>query len=115
MKVRHIRYGDRGLHTIVEHRVFALDASELESHLRLHMHTSDGRRLTAEGLYAVDAVLALCPTLFENLRMRWLRHRWALHNLVGHPLMQLLAFLRMHRLALWIHDVTVPRPSSEPR
>jgi len=34
---------------------------------------------------------------------------WALHNMVGHPLMALLDLLGLERAGLWIHDVTLPR------
>lgn len=37
---------------------------------------------------------------------RW--DRWTLHNLLGHPLSEVAHLLGLDRLAVWIHDVTVP-------
>lgn len=33
---------------------------------------------------------------------------WAVHNLVGHPLMQIFSWLGMKDLAAKVHDATVP-------
>jgi hypothetical protein len=33
-----------------------------------------------------------------------------IHNIIGHPVMQLLAFFGFYRAAFWVHDKTVPRP-----
>jgi hypothetical protein len=35
--------------------------------------------------------------------------RYTLHNLVGHPLMELLHHLRLRRAARWVHTVTLPK------
>lgn len=36
------------------------------------------------------------------------RFRYTIHNVVGHPLMEIFALLGMHKRAAWIHDVTLP-------
>lgn len=36
--------------------------------------------------------------------------QWLVHNLVGHPLMQFLALLKLYKAAMWVHESTVPRP-----
>lgn len=36
------------------------------------------------------------------------RFRWTLHNLIGHPLMEILWLLGAHGMSTWIHDVTLP-------
>ena len=59
---------------------------------------------------AIDAVMALRPSALEGKRLRWARHAWALHNLVGHPLLQLLVWLGQTKLGMAVHDGTVPRP-----
>jgi len=64
----------------------------------------------ATGTQAIEIVMALNPAAFEGKRLQWLRHAWALHNFVGHPVMQLLSFMGAYRLALRVHDRTVPRP-----
>lgn len=65
------------------------------------------------GVQAIDALMRLYPAAIEGRRMRWPRRAWALHNLIAHPVMQLLAFAKLYKAAMWVHDVTVPRPRSE--
>lgn len=36
------------------------------------------------------------------------RFRYTIHNIVGHPLMEIFSLLGMHKRAAWIHDVTLP-------
>lgn len=36
------------------------------------------------------------------------RFDWAMHNIVGHPLMEICFLLGLERLGLWIHDETLP-------
>lgn len=36
------------------------------------------------------------------------RFRWTLHNLVGHPLTEILSQIGCHRAADWIHEATKP-------
>jgi hypothetical protein len=31
--------------------------------------------------------------------------------MIAHPLMQILALVRAYKWAMWIHDVTVPKPT----
>lgn len=62
------------------------------------------------GNLAIDAVMAYRPSLFEGKRMKWHRRAWLVHNLVGHPLMQVLALLGQKQMALKVHDATIPRP-----
>jgi len=37
------------------------------------------------------------------------RFRYTIHNIVGHPLMEIFSLLGMHKRAAWIHDVTLPQ------
>lgn len=64
----------------------------------------------AEGNDAIEAVMALKPSTLEGRRLKWNKNAWVVHNLIGHPVMQLLAFLGLKRHAIWFHDVTTPRP-----
>jgi hypothetical protein len=89
-------------------RVHWVDHSEIEK-LRVVIHHEGGASV-AENIQAIEALLILKPSALEGKHLRWKRHVWAFHNLVGHPLMQLLAFLGFHQLALRVHDKTVPRP-----
>lgn len=102
-----LRTGDGNV-GIRSDRVTVFDVSEMEN-LVLTVTTPDGE-YTCAGIHAIDACMILCPSALEGKRMRWHRHVWSFHNLVGHPLMQVLAFAGHHELALWVHDVTVPRP-----
>ena len=36
------------------------------------------------------------------------RFRYTIHNVIGHPLMEIFSILGMDDLAAWIHDVTLP-------
>jgi len=58
---------------------------------------------------AIDVVMALRPSALEGRRMRFARHAWAVHNLVGHPLLQVLVWLGARRLGMAVHEGTVPR------
>ena len=89
-------------------QVRRLDLSRLDE-LRVELH-HDGGVAVAEGIQAIEALMALKPSALEGHRLRWAKRAWVVHNLVGHPLMQLLSFLRLHRLAMRVHDGTVPRP-----
>jgi hypothetical protein len=92
-------------------RVRAIDLTHIEA-LRVVARLDDGEDVALEGADAIRAVMELCPEAFEGRRLRFVRHAWAVHNLVGHPLMQLLAWLGMTRLGLRVHDATVPKPLS---
>lgn len=37
------------------------------------------------------------------------RFRYTIHNIVGHPLMEIFSLLGMHKRASWIHDSTLPK------
>ena len=85
-----------------------VDTSEIED-LKLTVHHG-GIASVISGPDAIEAVMLLKPSALEGRRLRWVRHAWLLHNVIGHPLMQLFSLLRMHRLALAVHDATVPTP-----
>jgi hypothetical protein len=85
-----------------------VDFSEIER-LRIVVHHDEGAD-TVAGIQAIEALMLLKPSALENRRLRWKKGAWILHNLVGHPLMQILAFFRLYRLAMKAHDGTVPRP-----
>jgi len=36
------------------------------------------------------------------------RFRFTIHNIVGHPIMEIFALLGMSKAAIWIHDITLP-------
>ena len=89
-------------------QVLRADYSDIEQ-LRLRVFTSEGE-FEIEGIDALESAMLLNPACLEGKRLRWSRYVWAFHNLVGHPLMQILAFAKLYRWAFWVHDKTVPRP-----
>lgn len=40
--------------------------------------------------------------------MKRLYQNWPVHNLIGHPLMQILELLGMSKIATRVHDETLP-------
>jgi hypothetical protein len=89
----------------------AVDLSELERG-RVEVTYGGGKRAVARGVDAYELVMLLRPSAVEGRRLRFARHAWAVHNLVAHPVMQVLAWLGLPRLAIRIHDRTIPRPIS---
>ena len=66
----------------------------------------------ASGFNALMTVYALTPTWLEGKSyIKWKGNSWVVHNLVAHPLMQLLAFCKCYKLAMYVHDSTVPKPT----
>ena len=96
-------------------RVFPLSAlvwadfSQIE-HLRVTVQLTDGERIEACGIDAMELAMCTKPSVLEGKRLRWARWAWLAHNLIGHPLMQLLALAKAYRWAFFVHDQTVPKP-----
>ena len=88
--------------------VATADFSRIEE-LQATVTLTTGEELSLSGSHALEAAYVLCPSVVEGRRMRFARHAWALHNLVGHPVMQLLAFFKLYDWAMWVHEATVPR------
>lgn len=85
------------------------DISSVEQGI-VHIVYDGDKEALLEGADALDAVMRLNPSALEGRRLRWFKNAWALHNLVAHPLMQALVWLGCPKQAIWLHDVTVPRP-----
>lgn len=62
------------------------------------------------GQEAIDIIMRLCPSAIEGKPVKFEKFRWAIHNLIGHPVMQILSFVGLTSLGLKIHDATVPNP-----
>lgn len=77
---------------------------------RVTVLLTGGQELDLSGPDAIELVMLVKPSALEGRRLRWVRHAWAVHNLVGHPGMQVLAWLGKTKLGLRLHDVTTPRP-----
>lgn len=86
-----------------------LDITQIE-HGSVSVFTHDGTEYEARGFDAIEAVMVLKPSALEGRRMRWQRHAWAFHNIIAHPVVQILAWLGLKRAAVRFHDYTTPRP-----
>lgn len=89
--------------------ILEIDTQNLVDY-RVSMTMRDGRVVDLAGADAIELVLLAKPSALEGQRLRTVRHAWALHNLVGHPGMQLLAWLGRPKLGILLHDATTPRP-----
>lgn len=98
-----------GTHLLPVSRVESADYSRIEELVLVVTH-SGGTRTTLSGSDALEAAMLLNPACLEGRRLRWARGAWHLHNLVGHPLMSLLAACGLYRWALLVHDKTIPKP-----
>lgn len=56
------------------------------------------------------------PHTLPSLLMTLPEHfRWTLHNVLGHPLSELLHLVGARRASNWVHDQTIPLYSAAPR
>lgn len=90
--------------------ISSIDLSDLETKCEVRVITKTGLSIIATELNAIELVMQTRPSALEGRRLRWAKHVWYIHNLIGHPLMQFLAMLKLYKWAFWIHDVTVPKP-----
>lgn len=71
---------------------------------------SGGKESIAMGFDAIEAVMLLKPSALEGRRLRWQRNAWAFHNMIAHPLMQIMVWLGFKKQAIKLHDITTPQP-----
>lgn len=95
--------------------VRAVDITDLETRLQVTLHLGGGelvvpREIVLKGPDTIRFLMAYQPSALEGRRLRWVRRAWMLHNLIGHPLMQILSFMGRTKEGLWVHDRTIPRP-----
>lgn len=102
-----LRVSDRKLIPLDE--VTMVSTGEMEN-LILRVKHSDGNWHRIEGNDAIEALMLIKPSALEGRRLRWEKRAWLVHNLVGHPLMQVLALFGQHDLAIRVHDRTIPKP-----
>lgn len=109
MKSEYHNFTKIGDHSVRLDDISFIDWSRIEElvavvHLKSSEHT-----LTAFDIHALELAMKTCPSVLESKRLQWKRHVWSVHNLIGHPMMQICAFFRLYKLAFWFHDVSVPR------
>jgi hypothetical protein len=90
--------------------VASIDASDIE-HLRLTLIFLSGKMVVVEGLEAIEVIMTVKPSFFEGKRLKFPKRMWIMHNLVAHPLMQVLSLVGLRRQGLWLHEITIPRPT----
>lgn len=76
----------------------------------IRVYFVSGEVEVVEGPQAFNLVMELCPAALEGENAKYHRHAWAVHNLIGHPLMQIFSWLHLTKLGIKIHDATVPNP-----
>jgi len=109
-----MRYLKNGEYLIAIDRIDCVDYSQIED-LILTAYYDNGLSFRIEGIDALESAMALRPSALEGKRLLWAKGAWHFHNLVGHPLMSILAILGLHRLAFVVHDGTVPRAKGKKR
>jgi hypothetical protein len=55
----------------------------------------------ASGFFRCNELFGVTPALRNRT---W----WAIHNIIAHPLMELLGWIGLRRAGNWLHDKTVP-------
>jgi hypothetical protein len=102
-----VRIGDR----LVNHdQITQVHFKHLVDRGYVQVKFRDGTTAALEGQQAFNLVMDLCPSALEGERGKYARHAWAIHNLLGHPLMQIFSWLGLPRLGIKIHDTTTPFP-----
>lgn len=66
-----------------------------------------------KGVEALNLIHATCPNVLEGKRGKYKRNAWMIHNLIGHPVMQILCWLGLHTLGIKVHDLTIPECDAE--
>jgi len=90
-----------------------VDCSDYVEKGIIRVHLASYRMETVSGPEAFNVIQALCPAVLEGKQAKYVRHAWAIHNLIGHPLMQFFSFLHLPAIGIKIHDATVPVPNEE--
>jgi hypothetical protein len=87
-----------------------IDHRNLVEHGYVNVYSKDGQRELVEGPEAFNLIMELAPAALEGKQAKYQRHAWAVHNLIGHPLMQIFSWLHLPAVGIKIHDLTVPNP-----
>lgn len=87
-----------------------IDLSNLISET-INVILEDGTKHIVNGFDALEIIYLVHPSSLEgNNKIKFNKHMWAIHNLIAHPVMQLLAWCKQYKRAIWIHDITIPKP-----
>jgi len=86
-----------------------IDLARLEEGMLTVTH-SGGKTAIAHDFDTFEILMLLHPAAMEGRRLHWAKNAWAFHNLVAHPLMQVMVWMGFKKQAIRLHDVTVPKP-----
>lgn len=89
--------------------VASIDCSEIEK-LILKINFFSGNTEIIEGLDAIELLMLVKPSMIEGKRLKFPKHMWVIHNLIAHPIMQILCLIGFKKQGIWVHEVTIPRP-----
>jgi hypothetical protein len=112
MPVEFFRYGNIILP--VSH-ITSVNLDDLEKTGCAIVTLVDERVLRLSIVDSYDLVMQIKPSALEGKRLKWLKNKWLIHNVIGHPVMQLLAFFGFGKLGIKIHEATIPTPVKELR
>jgi hypothetical protein len=90
--------------------IIELDCSRFISEGLVKMVLPNNRYEWAEGAEATTLIMSVCPSFLEGKEAKYTRYAWSVHNIIGHPLMQICSWFHMTELGIRIHDATVPTP-----
>lgn len=68
---------------------------------------SGGKR-EVSGLDALNVIMKVCPSWYEGHRGKYARWSFAIHNLIAHPVLQILHWMGLSKLGVRLHDWLIP-------
>lgn len=87
-----------------------IDLSNLKSET-IDVYLTNGECFEVSGFPALEIIWLIKPSVLEgNKDIKFKKNTWVIHNLFAHPIMQILAWFKLYKQAIWIHDITVPKP-----
>ncbi|RWZ87308.1 MAG: hypothetical protein EO766_12345 [Hydrotalea sp. AMD] len=90
--------------------IVKIDLSKFKSET-IDVYLIDNQVIEVTGFPALELIWLIKPSVLEGkTNIRFKKNSWVIHNLIAHPLMQILAWFKMYKQAIWIHDITVPKP-----
>lgn len=75
----------------------------------IYVHYTNYESECVRGEEAIKVMELLSPDIFEEPDVKSSKDGWWLHNLVGHPLMQIFQWAHLPKWADWIHKKTIPK------
>lgn len=87
---------------------YYLDA---ENFILLTLQNGDKEKVI--GHAAIDIIMRVCPSYLEGKKFKYIKNSWVIHNMIGHPLMQIFSWFKLKDLAIKIHDLTIPVPKAD--